>query len=95
MASLRLGYDKVKIFFLFSQISNSRKSFIFSQYGIEEAISIEHAKRRIDLGTITLKLKLKIYNNIFEFIDEMMKMIKFSTDLNNKIGSNINYISLY
>jgi hypothetical protein len=71
----------------FSQISNSRKSFIFSQFGIEEAMSQEHSKRKIDLATVTLKLKLKIYNNIFEFIDDIMKMIKYSIDVNNRIGS--------
>ncbi len=50
-------------------------------------MSQEHSKRKIDLATVTLKLKLKIYNNIFEFIDDIMKMIKYSIDVNNRIGS--------
>ena len=87
MASLCLGYDKViYLNYIISQISNSRKSFIFSKF-IEEDELNEYSKKKIDLDTIVLKLKLKIYNNVYEFIDDLMKMLKYSIEFMQRINS--------
>jgi hypothetical protein len=84
MASLCLGYDKVNTIET-SQISNSRKSFIFSKHSDEED-NIE-TKKKLDIDTIILKLKLKIYNNIYEFIDDIMKMIRYSIEYMQQLNS--------
>ncbi len=86
MASLCLGYDKVNLRNI-SQISNSRKSFIFSKYSEDEE-NIEN-KKKLDIDTIILKLKLKIYNNVYEFIDDLMKMIRYSIDSMQHFNSKI------
>ncbi len=84
MASLCMGYDQV-ITYLFSQISNSRKSFIFSKYTDEEE-SIDNRKK-LDIDTIILRLKLKIYNNVYEFIDDIMKMIRYAIEYMQQLNS--------
>ncbi len=81
---------QIKIFYFLkilfppgSQISNSRKSFIFSKF-IDDDDGSEYSKRKLDLDTIILKLKLKIYNNIYEFIDDLMKMLRYSVESKDK-----------
>ena len=80
------------IIILFSQISNSRKSFIFSKLQDEENIEIFEKvnnngnciiKKKIDIDTIRLKLKLKIYNDIYEVVDDVLKMIKTASETLN------------
>lgn len=45
------------------------------------------------MDTIILKLKLKIYNNIYEFIDDLMKMLKYSIEYMQRMSSkNKSYI---
>lgn len=69
-----------------SQISNSRKSFIFSKFPDEDDSS--DTKKKLDIDTINIKLKLKIYNNIYEFTDDLMKMLRYSIDVTQKSQSN-------
>mgnify|MGYP000067411910 CR=1 FL=1 len=81
-----LGILLSKLFFslnfIYSQISNSRKSFIFSKSIDDEEIN-EYSKKKIDLDTIILKLKLKIYNNILETIGNtpLVKMNQMIEDM--------------
>lgn len=81
------------MFIILSQIKNSRKSFIFSKTaddddsGENSPSSYSAAKKKLDLDTIITKLKLKIYNNIYEFNDDMMKMIRYSIDGMQRINS--------
>ena len=79
-------FIKVLHFFYFynSQISNSRKSFIFSKFTEDEDNLDILGKKKIDIDTIRLKLKLKIYNDIYEVVDDVLKMIKIASVTLNK-----------
>jgi hypothetical protein len=70
---------------MINQISNSRKSFIFSKF-VDEEEGTEF-KKKIDMDTIILKLKLKIYNNVYEFFDDVMKMIRYCVDYMESLNS--------
>jgi hypothetical protein len=79
MASLCLGYDKVYISLILSQINNSRKSFIFTKHNDDEDIASDK-HRKMDLDTVKLKLKLKIYASMYDFIDDLMKMVRSASE---------------
>lgn len=87
-----LLYIKILKNNVYSHINNSRKSFIFSKIVDEEDFN-EYTKKKIDLETINLKLKLKIYNNIYEFIDDIMKMLRCSMEYMQKKNSK-NYLNV-
>lgn len=79
-----LRYNISVISLFISQISNSRKSFIFSKFGYDEDNTDILGKKKLDIDTIRLKLKLKIYNDIHEVVDDVMKMIKNASVTLNK-----------
>ena len=48
-------------------------------------------KKKLDLDTIQLKLKFKVYLDIYEFLDDVFKMLKNASDSMLRSKSISNY----